>query len=359
MNPRISHDTSHYAECATLMQRYRQNHLRRVVALAILLLANFYLHVLRFGTKYAGESIASVMYANDGKAVNPIIGIGGMILTVLLFVGGLLLFKFCKNNKIRFGYVIGAVAVMGIFTIGNQQHAAQNTGAGVSHLAFGMGMMTLFLSVGVLAAAFFAEHTRPKLLIVVLVILILGFIGDFFGWMSAVPAILLYLIAIPEYRKMAWMRKQPGYPYFNERFDEANEHREYEPLHKLDHRSYAEMADLDGNTSDAAFAQKEREHRAETQRIRCGEMDYTLKISDNPAEMPGIEDIFEKTEPLPEPEVPDANAIPDPVWNEPAAPASTGDIPDTKWDMPDTNWDVPDISSDIPDLPEIPDIPKL
>ena len=87
------------------------------------------------------------------------------------------------------------------------------------------------------------------------------------------------------------------------------------------------------------------------------------KLSDDPAEMPGIDDIFEHVEPMPEPELPKAEDIPDTKWDVPDVKA---DIPDTKWDVPDVNadipdtkWDVPDVNADIPDLPEIPDIPTL
>ena len=193
---------------------------------------------------------------------------------------------------------------------------------------------------------------------------ILAALSSCYHWVIAVILLLMYVIAIPEFKKMQWIMQRQGYPYFSAEFEEAKLHSEYEPMHRLDNRSYGEMEDIDGNTITAdEIKAKENAHREEAIRANTPTMDYTMKLSDDPAEMPGIDDIFEHVEPMPEPELPKAEDIPDTKWDVPDVKA---DIPDTKWDVPDVNadipdtkWDVPDVNADIPDLPEIPDIPTL
>ena len=373
-------DTSYYDECRTYMTKYKATHMRRFIALACVLLLNFYIQTFVFATKYAGDSMQAVIYASDGKVkLNPVTGLFAIVFTAVAFLIGLLIFKKAKSPKVKFGYVIGVTVVLGIYTIIGNLRAAGNRGltdgVGLHFMAFGMGILTLILSVGCLAVAFFAEQTRMKLMFILCGMIVFGWWSGCFGFLPALVMLAMYLAAIPEYKRMGWMMKQPGYPYFNERFDEAQEHSNYEPMHKLDHRSYASMMDLDDEAPAPVNVAIEREHRAAARRMQEGEMDYTLKMSDNPQEMPGIEDVFEKPapppEPLPEPELPRADDIPLPTWNEPAVNTlSWGNpdtpekdplagFPETSWDIPEPNWNVPDVNTDIPDLPEIPDIPKL
>ena len=373
-------DTSYYDECRTYMTKYKATHMRRFIALACLLLLNFYLQTFTFATKYAGHSMQAVIYASDGKVhLNPVAGLFAVVFTVIAFLIGMLVFKKAKSAKVKFGYVIGVTVVMGILTLLANMRAAGNrgvtNGVGLHFMAYGMGVLTLILSVGCLAVAFFAEQTRMKLLFILCGMIVVGWLAGCYSFLFALVMLLMYLAAIPEYRRMSWMMRQPGYPYFNERFDEAQEHSNYEPMHKLDNRSYADMMDLDDEAPAPVDIKREREHRAAARRMQEGEMDYILKTSDDPAEMPGIEDIIEKPAPppapLPEPELPKADDIPLPTWNEPAAntlswgnsdePAKDplAGFPETSWDIPEPNWNVPDINTDIPDLPDIPDIPKL
>ena len=370
-------DTSYYDECRTYMVKYKTTHMRRFIILACVLLLNFYIQTFVFATKYAGYSMQAVIYASEGEVrLNPAGGIFAVVFTALAFLIGVLLFKKVRSNKIRIGYVLLITVVMGIFTIMANMRAAGNRGmtdgVGLHFMAFGMGVLTLLLSAGCLVLAFFAEQTRMKLLFILCGIIVFGWWAGCFGTVFALGMLGMYLAALPEYKRMNWMKQQPGYPYFNERFDEAQEHSNYEPLHKLDNRSHASMMDLDDEAPAPMNIQLEREHRAAAKRMQDGEMDYILKMSDDPTEMPGIEDVFEKPapapEPLPEPELPDVRDIPLPSWDMPsAAPdAETGahpdplsDFPETRWDMPEPNWEVPEINSDIPDLPELPDLPKI
>lgn len=387
-NP-VQHDYSHYVECSNLIIKYRQNHFTRLVILSVVLLLDIYLQTFFFLLKHSGESMAAVMYANDGKSVSVLKGAFVIAYVPIAFIVGIAVIKFCKKRWIKFAYVGANFVFLMIFTIVNMVSSSRNVqgaGAGVSHLPFGYMILCIFLSLVCITLALLGEHTHPKLFIALNVVIFLAMIAGIFYFVFALFLLGMNLLAVREYTKMQWIMQQPGYPYFNERFDEQQEHHLYEPLHKLDHRRNAEMLDAQEiappdhqyqNPSTHAPVNPEAKPEPEM-------MDYTLKISDDPSEMPGIEDIFKHVEPLPEPELPKAEDIPAPVWEKPAPapkkavqtakkpaaaqtipdpvsdfPETNWDIPDTKWDMPETNWDVPDVASDIPELPDIPDIPKL
>ncbi len=357
-------DTSHYAECSTLMIKFRRNHTHRLIATICLLIFNFYFRTAFFATNYAGPSISAVSYNNDGLSISLTSGILILIYMILSIGGGVVMFKRDVKPKILLIYAAVNVAVMMGFTIYNNAKAAhiQREGAAPHELPLAYGILTIFISLICIALAFLGEQKRPKLHIALIVMVVIGILTSCFHWAIGGLLILLYLIAIPEFKKMQWVMQQQGYPYFSERFEEAKLHAEYEPMHRLDHRSYGEMEDLDGNAPapDSIRAQEDA-HREEQIRINTPTMDYTLKVSDNPAEMPGIEDIFDHVEPMPEP--PKADDIPDTKWNVPDAkldfPETKWDVPDVNTDIPDTKWDVPDVNTDIPDLPDIPDIPQL
>ncbi|MDE5564866.1 MAG: hypothetical protein K2I93_06900, partial [Oscillospiraceae bacterium] len=219
---------------------------------------------------------------------------------------------------------------------------------GVSHLAFGMGMLTLIFSLACLVLALFGDHHHPKLCFALIILLVLGGVTDCYQWMLASVMVLMYLAAIPEYRKMRWILKQPGYPYFNERFQEQLLHSEYEPMHKLDNKKHGVMAGL------------ENDEEAETSSIvpqtsNMPTASYTLDTNSAPDEMPGISDIFEQPVSLPEPELPDVDDIPAPVWNVPDSTTK----PDVLTDTSSILSNFPEIAGDIPDLPDIPDIPQF
>lgn len=345
-------DTSHYAECATLLLKYRKRHQNRLIATIVLLIINFYLQTIFFAQKYAGPSIRAVMYNNADLAVNPGDGVLMLLFTgVIVFVIWQMIKKGTTPKKL--GAFIGiSVLLMGGYTIyqlaGNAH--VHREGPAPHQLPFAYGILAIFFSLVCIVLAFLGEQKRPKFHAALIIMTLIGGLTTCFSWGIVVVLLFMYVLAIPEFRKMQWIMQQDGYPYFNERFEESKLHAEYEPMHKLDHRSFGEMADLDGNVPDAASCKAQEEaHRAAERLVSTPQMDYTLRTSEDPAEMPGIDDIFEHVEPIADPEPPKAEDIPDPKW----------DVPDISTDIPDTNWNVPDVNMDIPDLPEIPDIPKL
>lgn len=347
-------DTSYYDECRTLMLRYKSIHIRRFVIVCICMCANFYLHVLMFGFKYAGTSLPE-FYASQSETARAdrMSALPATVLGILAIAGAFALlfagYK-AKNKTLGKVLVIGSVILLlGVRIAGNRYQNAhmENSGVYVSHLAFGMGLMALLFSAAAIVLALLGEQTRPKVFAGLLCVLLAGVVTDLFDAVIGIGLMVLYAFEIPEIRKMNWIRTQPGYPYFNERFDEQQDHANYEPLHKLDNRSYAEMVDIDDQPPAAPQYHRDKElaHRAEQERARTAQMQYTMKQSDDPSEMPGIEDIFETVEPLPEPELPDVDDIPDPVWSVPDPVSTESDLcsgfPETKWDIPDTNWDIP------------------
>ena len=346
-------DASHYAECAGCLIKFRNRHRFRLIATIVLLICNFYCQTIFFAKQYSEySSIRSVMMNNNGLSLS----LGGGILS-LLYMGAVIggwAYMFKKNVKRNIQlifWIVNGLFMAGVTIYQNisASHIARE-GTAPHQLPFAYGILAIFFSVVCIVLAFLGEQKQPKLHIALIITTVIGALTTCYNWVIAGILLVMYLLAIPEFKKMQWIMQQPGYPYFSERFDEAQLHSEYEPLHKLDNRSYGEMEDLDGLTADpSVIARKEAEHKEEAVRVATPAMDYTLKQSDNPAEMPGIDEIFEHVEPQPEPELSKAEEIPGPKW----------DVPDVKADIPDTKWDVPDINTDIPDLPDIPDIPKL
>lgn len=365
----IEHDTSHYAHCATLMLRYKRNHMLRLLAMAVLLYINFFIMTVVWCNNDPTASIREVNYISENKTTVSLgMGLGGVLFMAISFVAGILVFRKAKSNKIRFGYLIGVVAVEGLITMANLARApkVQMEGGSVDHLAFGYGMLALVFSGICLALAFFGSHEYPKLYIALFPVILLAILAGCYQWIIGALLILLFLTAAPEYTKMKWIRQQPGYPYFNERFQEQLVNSDYIPDHELDGRSFGVMESVDGTAATKEEQSTAREAYLEEQREKRGpQAVYTMHMSDNPAEMPGIDEIMEVAEPLPEPELPRAEDIPDTKWDMPEPELPKWDVPDPS-PIPDPVTDsavilseVPDIAGDIPDLPELPDIPQI
>ena len=82
----------------------------------------------------------------------------------------------------------------------------------------------------------------------------------------------LCISQIPECKKAVWIKKQEGYPHFNERFDEQMRvfGKEYQPDHRFDHVHDAEMLDMPEQ----------------------GSPDFTVKPKTEMPEIPDISDDF-------------------------------------------------------------------
>ena len=353
MNQMIGHDTSHYAQCATLMQKYKRNHLWRLILSAVVLYANFFIMTVVWCRNDPTESFQSAIYTSEGKAAVSLGGgIASLVIMVIGIIGGIILFGVVKSRKIRIGYVVGAIAVMSIVSMvnlyrnmeRNAQLAPIQGGGRVDHLAYGYGVLALVFSLGTLALAFFGTQERTKLYIGLLAEIILAMLAGCYHWVFGGILLAMFLLAIPEYKKMPWIVKQPGYPYFNERFESQQFHSDYQPDHKLDGKRSGVMLDTDGNAMEAPEIAAKPSAEQPT-------AVYTMHMGGSPDEMPGIDDILEaaaEPEPLPEPELPKAEDIQLPEWN----------VPDPTLDTAGILASIPEPGA-VPDLPTVPDVPKL
>ena len=354
MYHKLIHDTSHYAQCATLMAKYKNTHKWRLLISAVVLYVNFFFMTVVWCRNDPTESIRSAVYTSEGKTA---VSVGGGIVMLLFivigFIAGFIIFKRVQSKKIRIGYVIGVTVILTIISAVNL-HASMKRNAAldpipgggnrVDHLAYGMGVLALLFSLGTLALAFFGTQERIKLYIALLVEIVLAVLAGCYHWIMGGVLLVMFLLAIPEYKKMRWIVQQPGYPYFNERFDEQQINSEYEPDHKLDGKRSGSMLDTDGNPVEmpAEYAKPSAVQPTAA---------YSMHMGSSPDEMPGIDEILETPadpEPLPEPELPKAEDIALPEWN----------VPNAKLDTAGILSSIPDPGK-IPELPTVPDVPKL
>lgn len=255
-------DTSHYAHCLTLMQKHRRNHLQRFVLLCILLVFNMYSHVMLFGKKYAGELVVSYnsRLAENGEEINNVtpfiimFNVTPFILPGILFsVISVLLFLLALRQNSRkkaipaYAGSLVFICLPVILSRRTPQTAAAGTDAGVTHLAFGMAMFTLLLSLACAALALFGIQEKLWMNLGLLGLLLFGMLTDAFEPIIAIFLIVVYGIALKEVREARWVHSQPGYPYFSERFDYQQEHSEYEIRHSLKAVANVPMPEIGDN----------------------------------------------------------------------------------------------------------------
>lgn len=110
---------------------------------------------------------------------------------------------------------------------------------------FSFGMVAFVYGIGILALMLFAVPEKPKFLILAGLLTIAGMIIGIVHLIFGILLLIVCITQIPECRQALWMQKQPGYPYFNERFDDQMQvfGKEYQSAHTLDHVRDAEMLD--------------------------------------------------------------------------------------------------------------------
>lgn len=136
------------------------------------------------------------------------------------------------------------------------------------------GAFAFVYSAGILVLLLFAVPEKPKLLMLAGLLIILGIITDFIHLIAGIPLLILCISQIPECKQALWVKKQEGYPYFNERFDEQMQvfGQEYQADHLLDNVHDAEMLDIPEQ----------------------GMPDFTVKPQTEIFEIPDISDEFRK-----------------------------------------------------------------
>ncbi len=296
-----THDTSHYTKCRELMHKHRKNHMLRFWLTVAICVMNGYIYLVPMPMTRTTDDY-------------PI---------------------FVRN---------------GIWDIG-----------------FLFAVIGFILMIAIMALSFFATQDRPKLICLTQAVLVLAVVIDVMLLWLAIPCMLLCFWSHSEVGKEKWLREQSGYPYFNERFTEqmTSYGHKYKSRYDLRHKMDQLIEELDSEKEQDAFSVS-LDHKT----AASLEQHYSIPAADaeapaapspmmkqQPSVVSAISEISEKpkakkkpvTEPLPEPEMPNGNAIPDPVW----------DVPDPVMDTGAVLSDFPEINGDIPDLPDIPDIPKL
>ncbi len=179
MPMKVGKDTSHYDKCRTLMNIHKNNHQKRFLFFAILILLNLYL-AISLPVKYH----LSLIY--------------GQFLQGVMF-----------------------------------------------------GVFAFIYSVVLLVLMLFAVPEKPKLLVLVILLIISGIMLDFIHLIAGIPMLILCFLQIPECRQALWIQKQEGYPHFNERFDEQMQYfgKEYQSYHPLDKVQETEMLDIPEESS--------------------------------------------------------------------------------------------------------------
>ncbi len=306
----LTHDTSHYDECRSIMERHKRNHKKRTTLLFILIIMNGYFHI-----------VPMPMLRADGA--------------------------FARNA---------------IFTSG-----------------FGYAVLAFLVSIGLLAVGFLATSEKPTLIRVGFVLIGISLIFGLINPIILLFIFVLFLLALFETKKAAWVKQQPGYPYFSERFYEQMENfsQNYKPDHNIRRAQKGDMSALENATdrNPLQFRAKGADFQGTMPDLDPEKPIVMASVPEPP--VPAAQTIAEIPEPvpapspvrtkppkpfaapaaeapLPEPELPDTNfdiptEIPDPVW----------DLPDPAMNTADILSDFPEVNGDIPDLPDIPDIPKL
>ena len=80
------------------------------------------------------------------------------------------------------------------------------------------GIFAFVINLVILGTAFFASADNIKLVYLLLILIIAASVKGFLHPYAGLVLGLLFLLQVPECMKMNWVKKQQGYPYFNERY---------------------------------------------------------------------------------------------------------------------------------------------
>lgn len=252
-----------------------------------------------------------------------------------------------KHHRMRFTLLVILLLSSLFFQLLEYSKVFEN------YVGFHLGMGAITFSVTALVFGLFATPERPTCLAALLAVLVFGAFRFFINFLLTVPLVLVYLLEIPECLKARWVMRQPGYPYFNERFETQSQ--PYHSTYSLDGRSNAVMQGTDDAAlpiqpdKEAAILQMQKRRRQQAeQEADAARKRYDIQLGKTEDAMPEIllhipEEDAEVPPPLPEETAPVPEAPPaDPVTDTSVIVS-----------------DFPEITGDIPDLPEIQDIPKL
>lgn len=80
------------------------------------------------------------------------------------------------------------------------------------------GIFAFVINIIVLVTAFVASADRLKLVYLLLILITVSSVIGFLHVYAGIALGILFLSQLPECMKMKWVKRQQGYPYFNERY---------------------------------------------------------------------------------------------------------------------------------------------
>lgn len=252
---------------------------------------------------------------------------------------------------------------------------------------FGFGffwaVFAFFHNIAVIVLGLLANPERLVICWLAIAVVVMGLVLNLMNPLFGIPVLTLLIIGLMDCRKMAWVKQQPGYPYFNERFTEQGEKylHDYDAQHEIDDRMRNDMMDVSESKDIIPTPEMAVMPDVDvlipdiTEPMRADESPAVQQPAPSPLPLPTpdaveIQEVIkpvkkrrmtfkermqaENDAPNADFDVPSADFdvptdIPDPVWN----------IPDPVMDTTSILSSVPDIAGDIQDLPDIPDIPKI
>ncbi len=112
---------------------------------------------------------------------------------------------------------------------------------------YGLGftIFALLYLAGILVSFAFAVPETLKLCAIPAFLILLGIISECIFWGFGFLLLLLLVWVIPDYKKLEFLKKQEGYPQFNERFEKQSEQfmKEYQSEYSFDIPENIEMKD--------------------------------------------------------------------------------------------------------------------
>lgn len=109
---------------------------------------------------------------------------------------------------------------------------------------FGIGVFLYCIVIVIIG--FLAVPERPKLLVTTCILIIIGIFGKWISIYLGIAMLGLFLWQIPECKQALWIKDQPGYPHFNERFTEQmkNFGKTYQSEYQFDDFCDSRMPDM-------------------------------------------------------------------------------------------------------------------
>ena len=95
------------------------------------------------------------------------------------------------------------------------------------------GILAILVSLLFLALYWTADPEKPRRMFVDMLIFLAAAMVGLVNPLIAVAVAVTFALGFKDCREALWLKQQPGYPQFNERFTEQTEHPDYEALHPV------------------------------------------------------------------------------------------------------------------------------